>query len=59
LESADGFVLPAGNNPCHVKVSGIDTPRGLSPYRAWHWEYAVTREIRATVRWRRAPANKC
>jgi len=59
LESADGFDPPAGNNPGRVKVSGMDTPRGPRPCRVWHREHVVTREIRAPVRWRRAPANKC
>ncbi len=34
MESADGFVPPAGNNPSCVMVSGAGTPRGPRPCRA-------------------------
>jgi len=51
----DGVYGPAGNSPLYARGECKGPPRGLRPCRAWHGDYAVTREIRQSAQKRAHP----
>src|SRR4030067_3184410 len=55
MGEADGVYGPAGNSPLYMRGECKEPPRGLSPCRASHGDYVVTREIRQSAEKRAHP----